>query len=200
MTMDKSELLADLASKLGEGFIVGTPDLVETVENEDQTHNIKRYYVIVTTTGLDKDAGPVGQKRSLEFYVKDEESTDEEAYYKDANWKNPEDKIWSGSTLEDMYIIYTNDYLRNRTHGAMMKAAFDIINESPSTEKHDIREELAGLVLSNPDSYLNSFMFFISTNATVQSTGPQATDNDIQYIVNSNWNNVAEALKLTGTG
>jgi len=196
--MNKAELISDIEAKVGSGFIIDVPVLVETVSNEAGTHSFKRYYCNVTTTGKDStDAGGIGQKRTLEFYVLDEGEAGEVAYYKDTSWTNPEDKAWTGSTLKSMYLIYSNTELKNRNLGAVLKAAFDVLNEAGSITNHDKRVLLAGKVMQDVEAYNNAFMFFVATNATVQTNGPGATtDNDLQFIVNGAWDTVAEAVGL----
>jgi len=195
----KAELLVELKAKLGDGFVIkDSLALVETTTSDDDAHTIKRYYISVVTTGADDaDSKGIGQKRSLEFYVLDEGAAGEKAYYKDNTWTNPESQAWSGSTLKAMALIYDNKELRSRTLGAVLKAAFDIINEDSGTANHDKRVLLAGKVMQDVAAYQNAFMFFVATNPTVQSSGPGATtDNDLQYIINTNWDSVAKAVGL----
>lgn len=184
--MTKAELLADIAAK-ADGEVLST-NLVETVGD------VNRYITNVFTTGQDADAGPIAQKRNVNWYVYDEGGAGEAAYYGDRNWRNPESKNATGSTLEAMSAIFGNQALRDRTKAAMLKAAFDVLNEDAGTNNHANRVALAAQAFQAVDTYVDAFMASVANNATVQSAGGAATDNDLQYIVNSNWDAVANAV------
>lgn len=75
--------------------------------------------------------------------------------------------IYSTTDLNNSYTVSNNGMIKNKS-----------------------RNEWANNVLLNAQTYSLQMLGFVATNATVQTSGGDATDNDIQYIVNSNINNV----------
>jgi hypothetical protein len=176
--MTKAELLADIAAKCG-GEILAT-ECVETIGD------VKRYISNVFTTGQDADAGPIAQKRNINWYVYKEGEGEEAAYYSNRNWQNPEDKDPTGSTLLSVQGIYQNHELRKRVTGAICK-------NIRTTEDDIVSKEWA----ANNDGVLNLFMAWVASNATIQSNGGAASDSDLEYVVVTEaWSNVATALAL----
>lgn len=69
-------------------------------------------------------------------------------------------------------------------------AGFATAGEAADATKqrlHDLRSKLAYRVLNGPTSYAAIFAQGVATNATVAAAGEAATDNDIQFVVNSLW-------------
>lgn len=178
---------AQLISKLEEFY----PEHSTPIEVED-SYNIKRYIVNVFKKGISaKNRVPTGNKANLHFYVYDEGGAGESAYFDAPEIINNFNNDIAGTSLETIGGIFINDSMRQRTLGATLKAANDIINEDPGTANHTERLAWAKSVFLDPIKYSIQMQSFVATNATVQSNGGEATDNDIQYIVNSNINNVA---------
>lgn len=95
------------------------------------------------------------------------------------------------ATLLQIYnILYGDDYrpLMNRTISAVLNAANAVVNEDPGTANHANRLAWSQAALASRDglSAAADEMFVgLCSNATIQSTGNDATDNDIQFVVNS---------------
>ena len=77
---------------------------------------------------------------------------------------------------------------------ALTKAAKDVLNEDPGTTYHSQRVKWADDVLASPESMLEKMKWAILQNATLQGNIPNNTDNDIQFVVNSNVNTFATNL------
>lgn len=76
--------------------------------------------------------------------------------------------------------------LFQRFRAARIEAAWDILNEDPSTENHVDRLAWANTVVSDyvGGNIQSEYRLFLS-NATIQTSGIASTDNDIQYVVNT---------------
>jgi hypothetical protein len=196
--MNKAALIADLESRLGDGFLISITDAEDAETSLDETRTVTRYYANVATLGVDDVTGlDIGQKRSLEFYVYDEGTGSERAAYKDRSFINREDHGYSGSTLLDISRIFSNEELRARATAAIMTAAQTVAAEDTGVPNHAERFLLAGQAMQDVATYLGAFMFLLSVDATIQAAGPGgATDSEIQTIVDSRWNTVARAVGL----
>lgn len=183
--MNKSGILEDITNNLVSGYIIGDEVCLET------TDKVKWYQVNVFETGYTQDKKPTATKRNINFYVYNEGGVDEAAYYYRRDYHNSVNDDISGATLYSKYSIYNSDFLRKRTTSAIGQASYDIINEDTGTANHENRIKWAWSALKDTTKYLNVMMHFIALNDTVQSNGGEATDNDIQYIVNSNIDNIA---------
>lgn len=173
--MNKTELLAEIAAKAG-GEVLAT-ELIETVGP------VNRYITNVFTTGQDVDAGPIGQKRNINWYVYDEGGAGEAAYYGDRNWTNPEAKNVTGSGLDEIEAIYRNPSLRSRVTGVICKG----IRSQAGTVANAWAEGSAGV--------LDLFMAYVASNATIQANGGAAADSDLEYVVLTEaWNAVETAF------
>jgi hypothetical protein len=195
--MTKSELITNLAETLGEGTILGTEVLVSnSVLN---SMNVNQYSIDGFSVGKsEKNRFDIAQGVKFTFYVYDEGGPSEKAYFhaSDPINLNKKDVSTTTGTLEDVSKIFNSLEIRRRVEVATAKAANDILNESPSTQNHLERELLAFSILTNVDQYTEVFSWFVALNPTIQSAGGEATDNDIQYVVNSNLDKVA----LSGFG
>jgi hypothetical protein len=173
--MTKAELLADIAAKSG-GEILDT-ELVETIGD------VNRYITNVFTTGQDSDGGPIAQKRNISWYVYDESGGSEAAFYGDRNWKNPEAKNVTGSTLTAIESIYRNQELRTRVTGVICKG----IRSNGGA--------VASAWAAGSGGVLDLFMAWVASNATIQSNGGSASDSDLEYVVLTEaWSDVATDL------
>lgn len=101
------------------------------------------------------------------------------------------------ATLLQIYnILYGDDYrpLLNRTISAVLNAANAIVNEDPGTANHANRLAWAQAALASRDGLTaatDEMFVGVCSNATIQMTGNDATDNDIQFVVNSLVNSYA---------
>lgn len=158
----------------------------------EDSYGVKRYLVNFFTMGQSaENRVPIGNKRNYHYYVINEGTPSESGYFDGVELSNSYDRDLAGSSLFIVGGIYVDPVMRQRTLGATLKAAYDIINEDPGTANHTERLAWAKSVLLAPDKYSLQMQAFVATNATVQINGGEATDNDIQFIVNSNVNNVA---------
>jgi len=88
--------------------------------------------------------------------------------------------------LLDTYNLANSAEFRARVSAALAKAAYDITNESGSTTNHAERLVWAKATLKAPDPACDQMIWMVMQNATIQSSGLSSTDNDIQFVVNSN--------------
>lgn len=93
--------------------------------------------------------------------------------------------------LIDVYNLASSATFRNRIAAAVAKAAYDIINEDPGTQYHAERLVWAKNSMENPISVSGLMVWTVVQNPTIQSSGLDSTDNDIQFVVNSNINSFA---------
>lgn len=78
--------------------------------------------------------------------------------------------------------------LRKQTAVAMFKAAVDIVAEDPGTPNHANRMWWARQVLdsnSGPVEMASRWIWKVLENATIQANPSAATDSDVQFVVNS---------------
>ncbi len=75
--------------------------------------------------------------------------------------------------------------MRNRAAVAVMKAAYDVANESAGTTNHAKRLLWANYALLNPLDEAARIMWGLLSNATIATSGESSTDGDIQFVINS---------------
>ena len=84
--------------------------------------------------------------------------------------------------------------LHARVAAACLKASWAIRNEDVGTTNHTERLAWANGILASHqgmvDAATSMFLYFLS-NATIQASGDDATDNDIEFVVNSFINTMA---------
>lgn len=85
------------------------------------------------------------------------------------------------------YLAYNGqlDDFTYQVAGACLKAAQDIRNEDPGTDYHTERMAWVAEVETNPKAMARSMAGRVLDNATVAADVENATDNDIQFVVNS---------------
>ena len=91
----------------------------------------------------------------------------------------------------DTYNLANNADFRARIVVALAKAAYDITNEDSGTTSHTARLTWAKATLKDPEPVVTQMVWLAMQNATILSSGLSSTDNDIQFVVNSNINNLA---------
>jgi hypothetical protein len=91
----------------------------------------------------------------------------------------------------DIYdqAVVADSTLRKQITVALHKAAGDIANESPSTENHSQRLAWARRVFLDTVSWSSKAVWVVMQNATIAANPAAATDNDVQFVVNSNVSN-----------
>jgi hypothetical protein len=90
------------------------------------------------------------------------------------------------ASLLEIYALRFDTDLKNRVMAAIAKAAQDVINESDTTENHANRIIWARDSLTDAQTMAEKFMWAVVGNASIQNNGANSTDNDIQFVVNSN--------------
>lgn len=89
-------------------------------------------------------------------------------------------------------LIIGNPDLRQKFRAARIKAAWLVINESPSTENHIQRKAWADKIIDNYEADLDIEYRWLCSNSTIQANPDAATDSDIEYVVDSfinQWSN-----------
>ena len=84
-------------------------------------------------------------------------------------------------------VIATSNYMKMRVAAAIANAAEDIENENPGTPNHEARLAWAVEILGG-DAMIEAdkIMWRVALNPTIAAAGEEnATDNDIQFVVNS---------------
>lgn len=81
-------------------------------------------------------------------------------------------------------LQYRHSDLRTRTQIAISNAAYNVINEDAGTANHANRIIWANYALANPERMMSLEMSLLVQNPTIQAGGDNATDNDIQFVVN----------------
>lgn len=92
------------------------------------------------------------------------------------------------ATLQEIYNLKHSTILRNRLAAALAKAAEIVRTENAVTANHAARFEWAiGLLLDHnkPETEAQRSMWLLLQNATVQSAGEAATDNDLDFVAQS---------------
>jgi len=89
------------------------------------------------------------------------------------------------ATLLEIYNLRKNQEVWCRVSSAVAKAATDVLNESGSTTHHTERVVWANKAKNDLNAWTDKFMWDVSQNATIQSSGAACSDNDLLYVVNS---------------
>ena len=90
------------------------------------------------------------------------------------------------ATYAELSDLVTDATFQKRIRFALLKAAFDIINEDNAVPDHDERLAWARSVLDNKASIdLGHVALGAVLNPTIGAAGAGATDADIQFQVNS---------------
>lgn len=186
--------MSALLTVLGNNYSsVGTP--LEANGGAVDEHNVKEYVVNVLEEGSTRENSPYFIRHNIVIAVKDEGDPGESAGFKTPELpKQTQRSLVTGSGLADISRIYSDPEMRNRVQSAIGKASSDIMYESGATANHAERLAWAMDALTVGRDYIEMFMRFVSLNATVQANGGSATDNDLQYIVNSHIDIIATTL------
>lgn len=94
--------------------------------------------------------------------------------------------------LVDIYNCWAGQagLLKAKFIGACLKAAYAISNEDAGTTNHANRLTWANAILNGTVAEVEAkamqhLRYAIASNATLQSAGEAATDNDVEYIIAS---------------
>jgi hypothetical protein len=89
-------------------------------------------------------------------------------------------------SLESTYQLrYESKNMRDRVTAALAKSAGDIKNEDPGTPNHENRITWADYAFANTTGIAENAMWDVVMNPAINVAGEAATDNDIQFAVNS---------------
>lgn len=85
------------------------------------------------------------------------------------------------------YALTENGTFQRRLQMALWIAAVDVLNEDAGTTNHTARATWAGKALKGPQDsdVLRRVSIRCSANASIGAAGEQASDSDIQFVVNS---------------
>lgn len=100
-------------------------------------------------------------------------------------------------SLADQNTLARDTTFQARVRMAAVIAAIAVLNESESTENHERRYNYAARVLSGYVPFLTKLSYLVVTNSTIAATAPtgaNATDGDIQFVVNSLWDVLSTEL------
>lgn len=86
--------------------------------------------------------------------------------------------------LETFNLAISKGPLHARVCAAALKAAYDIRYEDPAILNHTNRIVWSNQVLSDFETKGNEMYLSALANATIRAAGENATDNDIQFVVN----------------
>lgn len=99
------------------------------------------------------------------------------------------------ATLQELYNLWhEGSDLRARVAAACAKASNDVLNEDAGTANHANRLVWARTTLMDIDAMATRMFWAVISNATIAAAGNAATDNDIQWVVNSWIDSFANAL------
>ena len=87
--------------------------------------------------------------------------------------------------LEISNLVNGTPTLKQRFLASRAKAAWDVLNEDPGTTNHADRLLWSESILDDYEAHSQEEYLRFLSNATIQSSGNDSTDNDIQYVTNS---------------
>ena len=82
--------------------------------------------------------------------------------------------------------VVADSTLRKKIAVALHKAATNIANEDPQTANNSQRVAWARRVFADPVGWAEKTVWTVMQNATIAADPTTATDNDVQFVVNSN--------------
>jgi hypothetical protein len=187
----KADLIADLnAMYVG----ISTP---ENPGSEGAINGVTKYVVNVNEVGKSEaNVKPTGYRKNITFYVKDEGTGTEQAWYERSEPVNESDTDISTSANSGISYstIYNSPILRKRTLGFMIKAIGYVIIEADTVPNHALRLAWAKNAMQMPEKYLSAFMIEMASNGDVRTKGNSILDTDLEWIVNSVLETVANAF------
>ena len=185
MSLTKAQLLAELAAMYTS---------VEIPEPKPTVNTVTPYTVTVFETGLSEgNKKPVGYKKNISFYVKDEGEAGETAYYgitEPTNGVNKDVTISASSYLA-IANLYNSQVLQQRVLAAIITQSIAVFVEDPATPLHTTRMKLVKDSVNDIMSVVRRYMFVIALNATVQAEGTSVSDAVLLTAIQASWNDYA---------
>ena len=89
------------------------------------------------------------------------------------------------ATYQGIADTRRSQIFKDKVTVAVSVAASQVLAEAPSTPNHVARFAWAQTALLSPEAVGEQMGWAILSNATVQEAGEDATDNDIQFVVNT---------------
>lgn len=86
-------------------------------------------------------------------------------------------------TFEEAYALGADPVWRSRCQTAAIQACTNVMSEDPTTPHHADRADYANKVLLNPSTMSGPIAHGVASQPGI--TGPEATDQDILFTVNS---------------
>lgn len=86
-------------------------------------------------------------------------------------------------TFEQAYQLGADPTWRARCQTGGLQAAANVMSEAPTTNGHDLRIAWANRVLLNPSLESQAIAFGVAAQPGI--TGPEASDQDILFTINS---------------
>jgi hypothetical protein len=86
--------------------------------------------------------------------------------------------------VEIYNVMESDSTLWHKAQVAVFKAAVDVLNEASNTANHANRVIWANAVMLDPKAKMSQMKTHILMNATIQDVLSNATDNDVQFVVN----------------
>ena len=100
-------------------------------------------------------------------------------------------------TYADSAALAIDAAFTTRVQVAAMEAAIAIMNEA-SIDGYEVyhskRTALARRAITDSGSLIAPLSWAVAANGTISAAGLEATDNDIQFVVTSVWDALAEVL------
>lgn len=89
-------------------------------------------------------------------------------------------------TFEESYALGSDPTFRARCQSGALKIATNVMSEEDATAGHAERATYANKVLLNPSLQSQAIAFGVAAQPGI--TGPDATDQDIEFTLSSLWN------------
>lgn len=89
-------------------------------------------------------------------------------------------------TFEEAYQLGSDPTWKARCQSGAIQAATNVMSEDDTTTGHTERQAYANKVLLNPSLQAAQIAFGVAAQPGI--TGPDATDQDILFTINSLWN------------
>lgn len=99
------------------------------------------------------------------------------------------------TALDDAAAVATDTRLISPLRAALERAAVDVMNEGGDTVGHDRRVAHASLVLQSPASWIEPWLWAVSTNTTLVTKwvagDTEGATSDLPFVVSTLWDAMA---------
>lgn len=85
----------------------------------------------------------------------------------------------------EVWNLYNDATLRTRATVACMQAAANVFNEDPNGETYPPRKTWAEAAFANPEQAGKEVMWSVVSNTAIGQKGGEASDEEIQQVVNN---------------